>query len=91
MGIENCARNWCLFSVPFCLRSLRRFERCDWDYLKVDNNWFESPYVCPMVYSLRPLDGDFPPNIEDVLDANFDLLFNAVLALVYVKVAGTDK
>ena len=44
-----------------------------------------------MVYSLRPLDGDFPPNIEDVLDANFDLLFNAVLALVYMKVAGTDK
>ena len=66
-------------------------NRICWEYLKVDNNWFESPYVCPMVYSLRPLDGDFPPNIEDVLDANFDLLFNAVLALVYMKVAGTDK
>ena len=28
-GIENCARKWCLFCVPFCLRSLGRFERCD--------------------------------------------------------------
>ena len=26
--VENCARKWCLFCVPFCLRSHRRFERC---------------------------------------------------------------
>ena len=29
-GMQNCAWNWCLFCVKFCLRSLGRFERCEY-------------------------------------------------------------